>query len=346
MHTDPAIHPKRLSDERRGELLITRGHLLWTLRSFFYREGFLEIETPSLVCSPGLEPQLDAFEVNARYAAKSIPARRLLHTSPEYALKRYLGGEGREVQRVYSLGSCFRDELPSTTHSPEFTLLEWYARDLSLEGLMSQCEALIRALAEEGRARGYTPQRLLDDRPYERLSVQEAFIRYAEVDLERCPDVERLRLAAERSGVRRDALHGSWDELYFQIFMDLVEPHLGSERPTFLYDFPASQAALAKLDPERPQWARRFELFAEGLELANAFDELSDPEEQRARFLEDLEVRRQRGAQCPPIDEVLLARLPQLGDCVGIALGFDRLVMSICGVDEIDLVRLQPWESP
>ena len=125
--------------------------------------------------------------------------------------------------------------------------------------------------------------------------------------------------------------------------MDLIEPKLGQSRPTFLYDFPASQAALARLSPEDPRWARRFELFASGLELANAFDELSDPVEQRARFERDLLEREARGAQRLPIDETLLGALPQLGSCVGIALGFDRLVMLLCGARSIDEVRMQDW---
>ena len=128
--------------------------------------------------------------------------------------------------------------------------------------------------------------------------------------------------------------------------MDLIEPHLGQERPTFLYNFPASQAALARLCSDDPRWARRFELFAGGLELANAFDELSDPVEQRIRFQDDLKVRKDREAQTPPIDEALLDALPKLGDCVGIALGFDRLVMLLCNAQSIDEVRLQSWSGP
>ena len=148
---------KTRDGELRSAFLITRAQLLWRLRSFFHDEGFLEIETPSIVCSPGLEPQLDAFEVNAQYAYHNVSSaaheRRRLHTSPEYALKRYLGDEGRGVNRVYSIGSCFRDEVPSRSHSPEFTMLEWYARDLTLEDLMSQCESLVISLAGEAARR-------------------------------------------------------------------------------------------------------------------------------------------------------------------------------------------------
>ena len=278
----------------RTSHIIRRAQLLWALRSFFQREGYLELEAPCIVTSPGLEPQLDAMVVNARYAHADQPARRWLHTSPEYALKRFLGQSALDAmsderletpQRVYAIGACFRDELPSSTHSPEFTMLEWYARDLTLEGLMAQCESLIRALA------ALTPeatQRLGLHERFERLSVCEAFLKYAEIDLTRCEHIDDLQAAARAAGIRESALEGSWDELYFQIFMDLIEPHLGVQRPTFLYDFPASQAALARLSPDDPRWARRFELFIGGVELANAFDELIDPVEQRARFQEVL----------------------------------------------------------
>lgn len=328
---------------QKDSIIIDRAHLLWALRNTFHREGFLEIESPSIVVSPGLEPQLDAFEVRARYAQADQAQRCWLHTSPEYALKRFLSTTGQDVQRVYSLGSCFRDEPPSSSHSPEFTMLEWYARDLSLEDLMSQCETLIKNLSQVAENLGYPQNILQQDQDFERLSVREAFLRYATIDLAQTQSVEELRIAAKKAGIRADGLHGTWDEVYFQIFMDLVEPNLAPNGACFLYDFPASQAALAKLDPHDSRWARRFELFINGVELANAFDELSVASEQKTRFQADLELRAQRGAQLPPIDEILLSHLDQLGQCVGIALGFDRLVMLLFGLKHIDQVKLQPW---
>ena len=338
----------------REHNLVLRARLLWALRTFFHSQGFIEIEPPCIVISPGLEPQLDAMSVHAPYAHRSEgeqASRRWLHTSPEYALKRYLSGEGRHVSRVYAFTPCFRDEIPSTTHSPEFTLLEWYARDLDFEGLMNQCEELVCALAlryDEITHQMMLPpivQRIQITSPFERLSVCEAFSRYAGINLAECQTSDLLRTAALNIGMKASTLDGTWDDIYFQIFMDLVEPQLGQDRPTFLYHFPASQAALARLCPDDPRWARRFELFAGGLELANAFDELSDPVEQRSRFEDDLRVRQERGSQCLPIDEKLIGSLSELGDCVGIALGFDRLVMLLCGAQSIDEVRLQPWSK-
>ena len=344
--TNQHIKPSSFqSNSSQNTRLLDRARLLWALREQFNADDFLEIESPSIVVSPGLEPQLDAFEVHSEYAHVDQAERRWLHTSPEYALKRFLATQGQQVNRIYSLGSCFRDEPTSNSHSPEFTMLEWYARDLSLEDLMTQCETLIKKLSAVAESLGY-PQTHLPQKEFERLSVHEAFIRYAGIDLNHAQSIEKLRHCAKEAGIRADGLHGSWDDVYFQIFMDLVEPKLSTNGPCFLYDFPASQAALAKLDPQDSRWARRFELFINGIELANAFDELSVANEQRERFQADLNIRAQRGAQTPPMDEVLLTHLDQLGQCVGIALGFDRLVMLLLNADHIDQVRLQAWNSP
>jgi len=238
-------------------------------------------------------------------------------------------------------------------------MLEWYMRDASLDQLMSQCERLLSALASraledplsliavEETSRNAVMNRLVTlQSPFERLSVHEAFLRYAHIDLTEHPTAEGLSEVARATGIAERGLYGDWDSLYFQIFMDKVEPHLGRDRPTFLYNFPASQAALAKLDPHDPRWASRFEIFCDGIELANAFDELSDPREQRARFIDDQAQRRQLNKVVYPIDEPLLSNLPHLGQCVGIALGVDRLMMLLLGARSIDEVRTQSWQAP
>lgn len=354
----PPSSPHDLSLSAKGLTLSRRSELLWTLRAFFRAEGFLELEPPSVVCCPGMEPHLDAFEVIAQHAHLGAdrpievpPARRWLHTSPEHALKRLLA-EGFE--RVYAIGSCFRDEPVSATHSPEFTMLEWYHKGVTLDALMRQCERLIHALAQratqllsapDSSASAHAALKGLCAPSFERLSVREAFLRHAELDLTAHPTLPELQEASLALGLPRRAVMGAkeWDELYFQLFLDLVEPRLGRSKPVFLYDFPASQSALAKLKPDDPQWALRFELFYQGVELANAFDELSDPVEQRARFESDLATRASLGAARYPMDEPLLSALPNLGQCVGIALGFDRLVMLLLDQAQISEVRAQPW---
>lgn len=317
--------------------LVQRAAMLRAVRRFFDGRGYVEIEAPILVESPGMEVHLDAFEVLGE------PRRRYLHTSPEYALKRLLG-DGFE--RLYALTPCFRDEMPSRTHSPEFTMLEWYEVGLDLFGLMDQTEALLAAVATavHGAPRvTYAGEALDLAPPFERLTVREAFIRHAGVDPWEHREAEALRRAARAGGVAVPTESPAWDDVFFQIFLNAVEPRLGRGRPTLLWGWPASQAALARLSPDDPTVALRFELFACGLELANAFDELTDAEEQRARFARDQIERAAAGSSIYPMDEALLAALGRMRPTAGIALGFDRLVMLLTDAQDIRDVRAQPW---
>lgn len=324
-------------DADRQRFLVERARIVRAVRAFFDDRGFVEIEPPVLVTSPGLEPHLDPFVVRGEHR------RRYLHTSPEYALKRLLG-EGFE--RIYALGPCFRDEPPSALHSPEFTMLEWYEVGLDLAGLMAQTEALVAVACRA--VHGATTverggRRISLEPPFERLSVREAFRLYAGVDPWLYDDAGALRAAGRAAGVAVPTDSPAWDDVFFQIFLNAVEPRLGVERPTLLHGWPASQAALARLDPDDPTVALRFELYAGGLELANAFDELIDPVEQRRRFEADQAVRRAAGREVPPIDEALLEALGRMRRTCGIALGVDRLVMLVTGAEHIDQVRAQPW---
>ena len=303
-----------------------RADIVRAIRGFFEARDFLEVEAPVVVVSPGLEPHLDAFEL------RGAGRRRYLHTSPEYALKRLLGETG--VARVFSLGPCFRDEPPSRTHAPEFTMLEWYAVGCSLQGLMDQTEALVRAAAQ-------AVDRALPG--FERLSMREAFTRHAGVDPWAHDTADALRAAARAAGVAVPTDSPAWDDVFFQVFLNAVEPALTHGPPVFVWGYPASQAALARLDPADPTVALRFELYAGGFELANAFDELTDPVEQRARFEQDRADRAAAGRAAPPIDEALLSALPHMAPTSGIALGVDRLVMWLTGAVDIAQVRLQPW---
>lgn len=354
MQSTSSPYTKHIQHTKHIQRLKARSHILWATRQFFHDQGFLEVEVPQIVVSPGLEVHLQAFEVYAD-CLQSQPLRRYLHTSPEYALKRLLSAG---MDRIYNLSHCYRDEPPSRTHSPEFTMLEWYMKNHSLSELMKQCEHLIRYVARAllGDESPLILQRTLDQLPpvalhvdltqsFERLSVRDAFIRYAQIDLNQCSDLNLFKQAAQHLSINRCSDIEDWDTLYFQIFMDYIEPHLGHERPTFLYGFPASQSALARLDPRDPRWALRFELFAAGLELANAFDELTDEEEQRKRFIHDQCQRQTLQKRVYPLDEVLLTHLAQMGQCVGIALGFDRLVMLLINADHINQVRAQSWHE-
>jgi lysyl-tRNA synthetase class 2 len=231
----------------------------------------------------------------------------------------------------------WRNGEASVLHAPEFTMLEWYAPGADMAALIGQTMRLLRAvLPGEVTCRGVTTR--LDDA--EVLSVAEAFRRYAGADvLGTAGDAPAL---ASSAGERlRDG--EDWEDLFFRILLGRVEPHLGRGQPTFLTHWPAAQAALARRDPADARVAERFELFVCGMELANAFVELTDAEEQRARFEVD-RARRQAlyGGEGWPMDEALLAALPALPPCAGIALGFDRLAMIAAGVDDIRAVLALP----
>ncbi len=355
------------------EYLQRRSLIVWSIRRFFHLNAFIEIDAPIIVRSPGLEPYLDAFEVvgaqsqidhiseEKSFKGLNLGQRKYLHTSPEYALKRLLA---QGADRLFSISACFRDEPVSRTHQPEFTMLEWYVKGQNLFGLMDQCEALMRWVAQSYLVEhlnqppilSMTKEKIIDQKlqtktyrydltqPFERLSVRDAFIRYAGIDYEAYDDVDQFREIAKQKGIRaEDDWH--WDDLFFQILMDQVEPQLGMEKPTFLWGYPASQAALAKIDPTHPKRALRFELFIAGIELGNAFDELSDSREQRQRLMADQKTRAQLAKPIYPIDEKFVSTLEQMGDATGIAIGLDRLVMLFSQADQISDIRCQAWDE-
>jgi lysyl-tRNA synthetase class 2 len=309
-------------------VLEARKRLHDAVRRWFDARGFLEVETPIAVPSPGLEPHLEAFATEA--VGPDRAAERLyLHTSPEYAMKRLLG---RGVGSIYQLARVFRNGERSRTHAPEFTMLEWYRAPGTLAQLMDDTEALIAeaAAAIDGPWR---PARAV------RLSVSEAFLRAGLVDPLEHPDTDDLRRGLGVRAVEGDG----WDDVFFRAFLDRVEPGFEPDAITTIWGWPASMAALARLDPADPRRAERFETYLGPLELANAFGELTDPVEQRRRFEADLAARRAAGAPCYPIDEGLLADLGAIGEAAGIALGVDRLLMRALDLPSIqDVIPFSP----
>jgi lysyl-tRNA synthetase class 2 len=214
-----------------------------------------------------------------------------------------------------------------------------------LEEIARDCEALVEVAARavgrwpavevpSGRGREGKPERLAVEAPFERLTVREALSRFAGIGLRGDESVAELRGSATRAGCNLGTA-ATWDDIFFQIFLDRVEPYLGRGRPTFVFDWPLPLAALARRKPGDPLTVERFELYAGGLELANAFGELCDPVEQRARFVAEAELRRQQGRAVYPIDEKLLAALADMPPTCGVAMGFDRLVMLVTGADSI-----------
>jgi len=294
-----------------------RAAMLAAVRAFFAGRGVLEVETPILSAGAGTDPQVEPLAT--RLAGASQPS--YLSTSPEFAMKRLLAAGSGDI---YQICKAFRDGEQGRWHNPEFTLIEWYRLGFDDAALMSEVETLIGEVL--------APERRLE--PAERLSYAAALRRYAGIDPFGANDAA-LTEAASRHHVACDA------ELDRDAKLDLlmgfvVGPRLGFERPCFICDYPASQAALARLKPGSPPVAARFELYLDGIELANGFHELTDGGEQRARFTRDLELRRSRGQIEPLPDEHLLAALAAgMPDCAGVALGFDRLTAIALGATRL-----------
>jgi lysyl-tRNA synthetase class 2 len=307
------------------------------MRNVFAARGFTEVETPALQVSPGLEPHLKAFATRLDLPGEQS-APRYLHTSPEFAMKKLLVAG---VPRIFQLTHCFRNAERGATHSPEFTMLEWYRAGATYLDLVADCEALLRAAG----ARLMTWQGRVCD-PYgawERLTVAEAFSRHCGIEvLATIDDRAALAAAAQPLGI---APHpgDSWEDLFFRIFLAAIEPKLGIGVPTVLYDYPIEMAALARPKASDPKLCERFELYVCGLELANAFGELTDAAEQRRRFGADVAKKRDLYGETYPIDEDFLAALAYgMPESAGIALGFDRLVMLASGATHIDEVLWAP----
>jgi lysyl-tRNA synthetase class 2 len=331
--------------ERRPHLE-ARGRILAAIRAFFAANDFVEVETPALQVSPGLEPHLQAFATRLEEPGEGA-RERYLHTSPEFAMKKLLAAG---VPRLFQLAHCFRNGERSATHHPEFTMLEWYRSGAGYRALTADCESLLRAaLAAAGRPAFTWQGRTADPaRPWLYLSVAEAFRRFAAIDLlATAPDPEApsLPLLADAARPLGIAPHAgdAWDDLFFRIFLERIEPYLGVGAPAVLYDYPVAMAALARAKPDDPRLAERFELYVCGLELANAFGELTDATLQRRRFRADQAKKEARYGAAYPIDEDFLAALAAgMPESAGIALGVDRLVMLASGAARIEDVLWAP----
>ena len=326
----------------RRPRLIARARVVTAIRQFFAEAGFVEVETPALQVSPGLEPHLDAFETTLREPFHDGRQRTVyLHTSPEFAMKKLLAAGER---RIFQIARCYRNQERSATHHPEFTMLEWYRAGADCGALMTDCEELLARCAVTLRRGGRTAD---PGAPWTRIAVAEAFERHAGIDLlarmdaDVAPTAPPLIAAARAIGVWAND-NDRWEDAFFRIFLAVVEPELGIGAPTILYDYPAPMAALSRLHPGG-RLAERFEVFACGLELANGYTELTDPAEQRARFTRDRARRAAHFGTAYPIDEDFMAALEAgLPDCAGIALGIDRLVMLATGAGHIEDVLWAP----
>ena len=323
-------------------MLELRSRLTAATRAFFAARDFLEVETPALQVSPGLEPHLMAFATELMAADQQSTRPLYLHTSPEFAMKKLLAAG---LPRIFQLAHVFRNGERASTHHPEFTMLEWY-RSGGYDGVMTDTVALLRALAAvAGRAevvwRGIACD--LNAEP-EYLTVQNAFARHADgIDLlATVGDMPALVAEAKRIGVRVGE-GDRWDDLVLRILAEYVEPHLGAGRPTFLLEYPVEMAALARVKPGDTRVAERVELYICAVEIANGFGELTDADEQRRRFAADMDLKEKLYGTRYPIDEDFLAALAHgIPDSAGMALGFDRLVMLLAVAEHIEDVLWAP----
>jgi len=307
--------------------------------------GYEEVETPALVPAPGMEPHIQAFETPFVPETGGAPRPLFLHTSPEYAMKRLLA-DG--FPRIFQLARVYRNGEVSRTHNPEFTLLELYRAGTDYAGIMADLERLVeacaRALSPDGAPGASREGAKLElFAPFERLTVAEAFRRHAGVDLAACEnDAARLADAARRAGHDPGPPGEGFDDVFFRVMLDAVEPRIGRARPTYLVDWPAPMAALSRVKRDDPRFAERFELYAGGLELANGFTELTDAAEQRRRLEAEQAQRRALGRRVYPLDERFLEALGRMPDSGGVAVGLDRLLMLLTGAEVIEDVLLFP----
>lgn len=312
-----------------------RARLLRALRAWFDTRGFIEVDTPALATSPGLEVHLDAVPATPRLGFGAPPSERWLVTSPEYHMKRLLSAG---FDRIYQLGKAFRSGEVGRLHNVEFTLLEWYRAPGTWDDVVCDTEQLVLSAAQ---TLGVGPQvpyggHLVDlTPPWPRLTVREAIQRFAGFDPWPWTDADSLRARAVRAGIAAEDEPEPADILV-RTLVERVEPALPGHAPVVLTHWPACMASLARRVPGDPEVSERFEVYLGGMELANGFGELLDADEQRARLRADLDARARRGLPAYPIDERFLGALatgcPPAG---GNALGVDRLLMFLTGATDV-----------
>ena len=314
------------------EMLKTRARLLSKLRAFFAEKDIFEVQTPVLSQAGNTEPSIETFVTQQHENSKSITQPSFLNTSPEFAMKRLLAaGSGS----IYQIAPVFRQDEQGKKHNPEFTLLEWYRIDLDHHALMGEVNSLIRYVAEE----------YLTLERSQFFSYQDAMIKFANIDPFKAT-IDELKEVAIKSGIDFVGM----DDVPFDTWLDLlmshvVEKNLPLNCPVFIYDYPASQAALAKIKKGSPSVAERFELYINGMELANGFHELSDAEEQAERFHNDQSQRKKLELPGIPADYNLIGALKHgLPDCAGVAIGVDRLLMVLSGSKHINEVLTFPFD--
>lgn len=285
---------------RKRTTLEKRARIVHAIRAFFIEHNFLEVETPQRIPANAPELHIDAVKSGDWF----------LQTSPELAMKRLLAAG---YERLFQISHCWRAGERGDFHLPEYSMLEWYRANSDYRAMMNDCEELLTSLAPNNKLT-YQATEIDLTPPWPRLTVAEAFNRYSATTVETALQQNR----------------------FDEILVTEIEPKLAVNRPLFLIDYPLSQAALARIKPSNPSVAERFELYLGGMEIANAFSELTNAQEQRQRFAKEEEERRSIGKQAYPVAEPFLNELDTMPESSGIALGIDRLIMLFCNLNKID----------
>jgi len=343
MTQTPWWMPERHADRRAG--LITRNRIQAALRGWLAARDFVEVDLSALAVSPGNEAHLHGFATSA-IGNDGVPRAMYLHTSPEFAMKKLLAAG--EV-RIAAFAHVWRNRERGALHSPEFTMLEWYRVGQGYDVLMDDCVAFVRIAAQVAGTRVLRFRGVECDpfAPPDRISVQDAFMRYAGVDVlasvDRAgvPMRDAMAVQLTRAGVRY-AADDTWSDMFSRVLAEKVEPHLGAGRITILDRYPIAEAALARPTPDDARVAERFEVYACGVELANGFGELTNAGEQRRRFGLEMDEKARVYGERYPVDEDFLDALAIMPAASGIAMGFDRLVMLAVGAARIDDVIWAP----
>lgn len=319
--------------------LKARFEIIKAIREFFWLEKFMEVETPLILRLPGQEPYLSPLKVNVKNEKKEI-FTGYLHTSPEYTMKKMLAAG---FDKIFSICKTFRDEESfGGTHNPEFTMLEWYRKNVDFFYIMDDTENLFKFIARkniEGLDKNFCK---MINQPWLRKSMKELWQEFVGVDLDEYLTTEKIaQLSKEKGFNLKDGLE--YEDYFYEIFLNLIEPKLGKNIPIFVYLYPKQMAALSKLSKQDPRYVERFELYIDGLELANAFSELTDAKEQRARLFTERELRKKLGKDVFDIDEEFIKALEiDLPPMAGIAVGVDRLVQGFLACQNINNVLPLP----
>ena len=328
--------------EKNRANLRLRFELLHEIRRFFDNEKFIEVEAPLIVRLPGQEPNIMPVELTV-HNDKKIAFEGFLHTSPEYTMKKLLAVGW---DKIYFLGKCFRDqESFGGTHNPEFTMIEWYRARTNFESLMTDCENLTNYLIKYLDGRGYALQQENLRRPWKRKHMRDLWHEYVDVNLDDYLTTEAM-LALNKALGYRPGDTESYEELFYRIFLNKIEPHLGGDAPTIVHHYPREMAALSKIDEQDPNYAERFELYMNGLEIANAYSELTDANEQQKRLAEERLERQKLGLTVFDVDQSFIEALESgLPESAGIALGVDRLFMALTACQNIDDLLVLPMSK-